>query len=249
MRNNEADAMPGYRRRVQVVPDEGAVLAMLEDDMHCLAVILVHDGQTVLSVEAVPERMPWNTCPGAVTKLIETFQGLPLEEVTARREKQENCTHFHDLAVIAAAHAKDAAGFVYDISVSDPADGVRILEIRRDGDLLHRWIERDGVLAEPEEIAGQTLPYLTGWIVSLEGIGQEAARLLRWASLVAHGRTMPMEEQSHAAELPPNCYTLQPGRAGIAKRIGDRFDFSAGTRVPLGAFGDRMIATLHRRAG
>lgn len=244
-----ADELPGYRRRIRVEPRQGKVLAMLEDDIHCMAVTLEHDGKRVLSVEPVTERMPWNTCPGAAGKLIETFTGQPLEEVTARREKKQNCTHLHDLAVLAAAHAGDSSGFAYDICASDPVDGVRILEIRRDGDLLHRWIERNGTLVEPEAVIGLTLMNMRDWIASLEGAEQEAARLLQWGSLVAHGRTMSLEEQSKASELPPNCYTFQPERAIHADRIGDRFDFSNGnfsddTRVPLAGFGDRMLASL-----
>lgn len=241
---SKPEDMPGYRRRVRVVPEERAVLAMLEDDMHCMAVILCHDGKTVRSVEAVPERMPWNTCPGAVAKLIETFQGLPLDEVTARREKKANCTHLHDLAVLAAAHARDAKEFTYDISASDPVGGVRILEIRRDGELLHRWTERDGILTEPEEVAGLSLLTMREWVASLSGISQESARLLQWSSLVAHGRTMTIAEQSDAVDLPANCYTLQPERAVHAKRVGDRFDFSEGSRVPLADIADTLATML-----
>ena len=248
MHSPQADArsLPGYRRRIRVEPAGRAVLAMLEDDMHCMAVILRHDGEEVTIVEPFPERMPWDACPGAASKLVETFAGLPLAEITARRDKKQNCTHLHDLAVIAAAHAGDEAGFTYDICASDPVDGVRILEIRRDGDLLHHWTEKDGRLAAPEELAGQSLMSMREWIAKLDGTSREAARLLQWGSLVAHGRTMPDEAQSRATELPPNCYTFQPERAVHANRVGDRFDFSDGTRVPLAVFDDRMLALLKK---
>ncbi len=239
-----AGVLPGYRRRLRVEPRKDAVLAMLEDDLHCMAVILRHDGETVRSVEPITERMPWNTCPSAAAKLVETFEGLPLDEITARRDKKLNCTHLHDLAVIAAAHSADKEGFVYDMSVSDPADGVRILEIRRNGQLMHRWSERDGVLVEPEAVAGLTLLTMRDWIASLQGDEQEAARLLQWASLVAHGRTMPMEEQSRALDMPPSCFTFQPENASHAQRVGDRFDFSDGTRVILAGFDDILANML-----
>lgn len=239
-----ADNLPGYRRRISVTPTEGAVLAMLEDDIHCMAVILRHDGERVLAVEPATERMPWDTCPGAAAQLVATFAGQPLAEVTARREKKANCTHLHDLAVLAAAHAGDKDRFVYDIAATDPVDGGRVLEIRRDGELLHRWVEQDGVLVEPAAVAGRTLLTLRDWIAALGGCEQESARILQWASLVAHGRTMPLEEQSLAADLPPNCYTFQPERAHRAHRIGVRYDFSGGKRVPLAGFGDRMQERL-----
>jgi len=240
----EANSLPGFRRRIEVLPSQGAVLAMVEDDIHCMAVVLRHDGETVLKVEPVTERMPWDTCPHAAEVLVRTFEGQRLEDVTAKRNKKQNCTHLHDLAVLAAAHALDSGRIVYEIAVSDPDHGMRLLEIRRNGDLLHRWVEENGTLTTPEAIAGKTLFTLRDWISGLDGDQQESARILQWASLIAHGRTMPVEEQSKAADLPPNCYTFQPERAAHAQRIGDRFDFSDGTRVPLGGFAARMSAIL-----
>ena len=154
---------------------------MVEDDIHCMAVTLRHDGERVLKVEPVTERMPWNTCPGAAAKLVETFEGLRLEEVTARRDKKQNCTHLHDMAVLAAAHAHDSAGFSYDIYATDPVDGTRILEICRDGQSLHRWTEQGGILTDPPELSGMTLLGLRDWIATQEGARQEAARVLQWA--------------------------------------------------------------------
>jgi len=243
----DAGELPGYRRTIRIVPEARSVIAMLEDDIHCLAVILRHDREKVLGVEPVTERMPWNTCPGAAAKLVETFEGQLLSEVTARRDKKQNCAHLHDMAVLAAVHAHDREGFTYEIFASDPIEGVRILEIRRDWRSMHRWVERDGVLTESAEIAGKELFTLRDWINSLEGEEQEAARVLQWASLVAHGRTMSMEEQSSAADLPPNCYTFQPERAKVADRIGERFDFSDASRVPLAGFDDRMLARLKEK--
>ena len=37
------------------------------------------------------------------------------------------------LAVLAAAHAHDARGLLYEVFASDPVDGERVLEVRRDG--------------------------------------------------------------------------------------------------------------------
>ena len=239
-----ATRLPGYRRHIAVVPRPGAVLAMLEDDIHAMAVILRHDGITVRRVEAYPERMPWTTCPRATEKLIETFEGLPLAEITARREKKQNCTHLHDLAVLAANHALDPGPHEWTIAVSDPVDGLRRLDIEKDRRRIHSWTEKDGLLTEPRTIAGHSLLTLRDRIAALEGEDREAARLLQWAGLVAHGRTLPEERQSRAADLPPNCYTFQPQRALHAKRVGDRFDFSSGSRVPLAGFGDRMITLL-----
>lgn len=242
--SGQAARLPGYRRRIRIEMRERVALAMLEDDIHCMAVRLRHDGTTVTSVEPEIDRMPWNTCPGAQAKLVETFSGQPLAEVTARREKKANCTHLHDLAVLAAAHAHERGSLLYEIFASDPIDGERLLEIRRDGVSLHEWIERDGRLVVPDAVAGQTLPGLRDWINGLAEPRRETARLLQWGALVAHGRTMPLEQQSNAAALPPNCYTFQPERAARAVRNGVRHDFSDGSRVPLAGFGDKLAADL-----
>ncbi len=225
--------LPGYRRRILIEPRQGAVAAMLEDDMHCLAVVLRHDGERVTAVEPDTARMPWNTCPGAAAKLVETFEGQPLSEVTARRDKKQNCTHLHDLAVLAAVHAHDGAPLEYRIRASDPVAGRRVLELDGSDGRQLRWEEQDGLLTVPESAAGQHVMMLRDWIAALPEEEREAARLLQWASLVAHGRTMPLEEQSNAAALPPNCYTFQPERAIHADRVGERLDFNGGAREPL----------------
>ena len=230
------DALPGYRRRIRIEPGAGMVRALLEDDIHCMVVTLRHDGQTVLGVEAEMVRAPWTTCPGAKAQLATTFTGQPLAEVTARREKKANCTHLHDLAVLAAAHADDAAPTLYEVLASDPVQGARSLEVRRDGHVLHRWEEQDGVLTAPPAVAGQSLLTLRDWIATLSGGEQEAARLLQWGGLVAHGRTIPDEVQNYAANMPANCYSFQPERAAHALRVGEKIDFSAGGRDPLERF-------------
>lgn len=238
------DTRPGFRRRVVVRSEPSAVAAMLEDDIHCLAVILRHDGTRVTAIEPSFPRAPWSTCPGAIDKLVETFAGLPLAEVTARRDKKQNCTHLHDMAVLAAAHAHETGEFAYDILVTDPAGGIRSLELRRDGALLHAWTEQDGVFTAPPEISGKALFSLRDWIGTLPGSVQEAARLLQWSSMVAMGRIMPMEQQSDASAMPPNCFTFQPEQAARAERHGLRRDFSDGSEVPLDRLAGEVLASL-----
>jgi hypothetical protein len=45
--------------------------------------------------------------------------------------------------------------------------------------------------------------------------------------------------------MPANCYTFQPERAAVARRVGLLRDFSDGSEVPLGRFGDRELARVH----
>lgn len=240
--------LPGYRRVLRVEPAAGEVVAMLEDDLHCMAVRLRHNGETVLAVEPLTDRAPWNICPGAQAVLVETFTGVGLCEVSARRNKKQNCTHLHDLAVLAASHAADEAPLEYRIYASDPDRGERVLEIWRHERRLHRWTERDGVLTAPDGISGLTLLSLRDWIAGLGGEAQEAARLLQWASLVAHGRTMTRQQRRAAAGMQPSCYAFQPERVGSVDFWQEPKDFSRGGRMPLDGIRDRFAAA-HSPAG
>ena len=220
---------------MRVDPAPGRVRAAVEDDYHCMHVVLHHDGVRISEVEGVMERAPWTTCPGAPLQLQQTFTGTTLAEAAARGEKQSNCTHLYDLAILAAAHAADSAPMVYDMVVSDPVDGCNTAEIRRNGEpVLTLGVER-GAITSPAEIAGTPLMKLRSWIESLDPPAREAAKLLQWGAIIAHGRMIPLENQSDATRIPPNCYTFQPERAVHAKRVGRIIDFSASERQPLEA--------------
>lgn len=235
----DAFTMPGYRRVIRVEPGAVMVRASMEDDLHAMMVDLRHDGTRVTGVTAVMDRFPWSTCPGADEVLCDTFTGLPLVHVTARRDKQANCTHLHDLAVLAAAHAQDGEVSEYTFAVTDPQDGERVLEVRRDGDMIHRWLERAGMLVEPAELAGQPLLALREWIGGLAGTKQEAARLLQWAGLVAHGRTMSDADKHAALFHRASCFTMQPERAVKAAPASPMQDFSSGGCRPLDGLRER----------
>lgn len=222
--------VPAFHRHVLITPGEREVRAWVEDDYHHMGVTLHHDGATIARVESEMVRAPWSTCPGAVAQLSATFAGASIEAAAARGEKTLNCTHLYDMAVIAAAHAHDALETLYAMTVSDAVDGVRVAEIIRDGVSVLRFVERGGVLAEPNAAAGRTLFQLGEWIASLDNAGREAARLLRWGAIIAHGRAIPLERQSDATRMPANCFTFQEGRKEWALRVGRIIDFSGGRR-------------------
>ena len=230
------DALPGFRRRFRVTPSKGQVIAAVEDDYHCMAVTLRHDGTHVTGVDSLMERVPWTTCPGARAVLAATFTGVALADVAARGEKKANCTHLHDLAVLAAAHAADDEPILYDIVACDPVDGLAIAEIRRDGALLLRLTHHQHIMEAPAAIAGLSLLKLRPWIDSLEDPQREAARLLQWGAILANGRLIPMERQSTATKVPPNCFTFQPDNAVHARRVGQVIDFSGASLTPLDHF-------------
>jgi hypothetical protein len=75
---------------------------------------------------------------------------------------------------------------------------------------------------------------LSPWIASLEPSLQEPARILRWGTMIAHGRTIPLSRQSDAMHIPVgNCFTFQPHIRTTAQRVGVIRDFSRGTARPL----------------
>jgi hypothetical protein len=228
------DRLPGFRRRFRVTPGKDWVKTEVEDDYHCMSLTLRHENGTVTAVEPAMQRAPWTTCPGAVEQLQQTFTGVALKDFVARGEKTANCTHLHDLALLGAAHAGDAQTLVYDILVSDPVEGRCRAELRRDGATALAWTHAGFKLLDPPELAGQSFEQLGAWIKTLDAAGQEAARLLRWGSILAHGRSRPMDQQSDARRLPVgSCYTFQPQRAAQARRIVAVRDFSRGGPQPL----------------
>lgn len=237
----DLDTLPGFRRRFEVFPEPGRVTAAVEDDYHCMAVTLHHDGATVTSVEAVMDRAPWTTCPAARATLKATFEGVSLADAAARGGKKANCTHLYDLAELAAAHAADSAPTRFGILVSDAVDGRNAAEIRREGQVLLRFLLDHDVIVEPAAVRGLSPHKLRPWIESLDASEREAARLLQWGSLIAHGRAIPMEKQSDASRMRPNCYTFQPENAIRAVRIGKVIDFSDGVNQPLSHFDGRSF--------
>ncbi len=224
---------PGFRRRFRITPAPRHVLSEVEDDYHHMSVSIHHDNEVAHTVNAVLTRAPWSTCPGAVDKCEQTFTGVALRAFSERKGKAFNCTHLFDLAQLAAAHAFDDGPLVYDVFVSDPIDGKRRAEIFRNGEFVFGWFDANYTIVEPAELAGMKLHDMRSWIDSLEPVQQEAARVLRWVSLIAHGRIIPMSRQSDASRMPPSCYTFQAERAAVATRIGRIMDFSDGTVQPL----------------
>jgi hypothetical protein len=228
------DQLPGFRRRIRITPGAMSAHGAVEDDYHCMAVTIHHDGRTATAIEPIMERAPWTICPGAIAMLQATFTGVALADFAARGEKRENCTHLHDLAILAAAHAEDRLPLVYDILVSDPIEGRRRVELRRNGTAVLEWVDARYVIVEPAELAGLRLDKMRPWIESLDAPGQEAARLLQWGAILAHGRSRPLEDQSDARSIGVDrCYTFQSRRVASAKRIGAIRDFSVGTSQPL----------------
>ena len=222
------DALPGYRRRFVVTPQSGRVRADLEDDYHCMSVVVDHAGGVAIKIDAAMHRAPWTTCPGAEAMLAATFTGVALADFAARGEKAQNCTHLYDLATLAAAHAGDAQPTVYDVLTSDPVDRISRAELRRDGAVIFAWTLDYFTIVAPADVAGIDSMKLKPLLERLDPLGQEAAKILRWGIMVGSGRMIPLANQSDATKIPSNCFTFQPVMKIVAQRVGVIRDFSTG---------------------
>ena len=228
-------AEPAFRRRILIEPAPGCVVAELEDDWHRMVVTLHHADGIARAVNSEMKRWPWTTCLGAIAQLTATFTNQPLAEFARRGAKAQNCTHLHDLAVFAAAHADGLAPVAYDTTVTDPSDGQREARILRDGLPVMAWVLADAALLGPAEVAGLTLFTLNEWIASLGPDKQEAARILRWAAILGFGRAMDIPEGTPGTAFPGgSCHTFQPAIAATAIRRPDvPRDFSQSGIAPL----------------
>lgn len=231
--------VPGYRRRILIEPAPGQVTAELEDDYHRMVVTLTHENGVVSKVTSEMKRSPWTLCPGAMDQLAQTFTGVALADFTRRGEKPQNCTHLHDLALFAAAHAAEAVPVAYDILVTDPVDGAREASLARNGRPLLHWVLQGETMAEvftaPEELAGRPMSQLNEVIAQQDKATAEAMRILRWASMIAHGRRRDMPAGMPATAFPgSSCFNFQPERApGSFRRPGADIDFSQPGAAPL----------------
>lgn len=240
----QLSASPGYRRRIIIEPGDGIISAELEDDYHRIRVLLRHEAGLVTHVGSEMLRWPWTSCPGAMDVLAATFVGARLEDCARRGEKRHNCTHLYDLLLFAAAHALDDAATLYDIAVSDPAQGRRRATLSRNRRPLLDWQLDHDLFLSPVELAGSPVHDLGKWISTLEAQGDsdlaEAARALRWAAMLALGRAMNIPAGLSATAFPAaTCYTFQPEQARDAiRRQAVERDFS---RTVPGPLADRAI--------
>ena len=226
---------PGYRRRILIEPAAGAVTAELEDDYHRMVVTLRHADGIVTEVTSEMKRAPWTACPGAMAELARTFTGVALTEMARRGAKTQNCTHLHDLALFAAAHADGGSPVAYDVVTTDAVEGRREARLVRDGAEVLRWVIEGDRLVAPDELAGRTLHTLGDWVAAQDRAGAEAARILRWAAIVAYGRNMEIPAGIAATSFPAGaCYNFQPERQlGSTRLVGADIDFSLPGAEPM----------------
>jgi hypothetical protein len=190
--------------------------------------VTVHHQDGVATV-IEPEflRYPWSTCPGATARLKETFTGVRLEAFAERGEKGTNCTHLHDLAVLAAAHAVDDAPLIYDTYMPDNAERRYQSELRRNGETVLSWVHQNMKFLEPAELAGTSLMDMRKWLSGQDPQRQEYARILRLVSFIGQGRATPEVWDLPATSFQGQaCFTFQAHIVKDAHYVGVRYDFS-----------------------
>lgn len=225
----------GCRRNQLIDPRPGVVRADVEDDFHGFSVEIEHDGERVLDLRTTALRWPWSTCPAAGVHLAERMKGARLDALAAVDSPLSHCTHQHDLALLAAAHAHDSAPTLYSTFASDRMAPTRTADLYRNGTLELAW-EIDGSdIVSPGIGHGLSLRRLKEWEATLSPDQREAARVLRRTIFISGGRFFDYAATPTADKVVQSvgaCYTFQPVRSAGAALTMKVHDYSDGG-IPL----------------
>ncbi len=232
IKSNPAYGSGVYRRRLRLRAAKGRVDVELEDSNHAFCLLLLHDGQRVLKVDAEVRRHPFVTCSEASARLLPLVGAdIRTDDSAALRQRlpqSANCTHLHDMAMLALAHSRDQPSFVrtYDISVADERDGLTAARIDCDGEQVHAWQVCSDAVAEPLEYAGK--PMKRGFYVwasrHYSDMPLEAAVALQRGYFVAQSRRvarLPFQDFPASADNMPDgtCYSYNHDVVARALRI------------------------------
>lgn len=225
-----------FRRRIRLIAAADSVRTALEDGTHSMRLVLRHDGTRIAGFDPEFLRIPVDTCPGAIEplrKLIGTPLATPLRAVLAAHDPRLQCTHLHDLALLAMAHASRRGTRQYDIEVPDEHPGAVWSRVLRDGSEVHRWQTFHGRILAPEPFAG--LPMLRGFAAwaserfAADADALEAALILHKGYLVSSSRRYDMSSKigqpvQQFTLMHGACYTYSPeivGRGIWLSRVRD----------------------------
>ncbi len=160
----------------------------------------------------------------------------------ASRPPQSQCTHLHDLACLAVAHASrlsdsgGAAARRYDVSLPDRQSGKTFAELSRDGEGVLSWSLARGTIesATPKDFQGAPLagrPFKEILISLGNPDAIEAAWVLQRAVFVGTGRRHDFERMTVATEFASvvggACHSFAKERVSQARKIPNTVrDFS-----------------------
>ncbi len=226
----------GARRLQLIEPEPGRVTAEVEDDYHRFFVELRHDGERITGVGTEAKRFPWTTCPSAGDHLVERLTGVALRDVEGHEAPLSHCTHMLDLAILAAAHARDAEPTLYEMLIDDPTDSPRQAILRRNGLETLRWMIDGTALVAPGMMVGRDLRQLRHWIGEVDLSLREPARVLRRAAYIARGRGFDFSKLTTASAVSAvmACYTFSAEHGGDAWHLDNSMrDFDGLENRPL----------------
>lgn len=234
-----------YRRAIKLEGDPASVRGELVDDFHHFAVDLRVDAGHVQEIKGEDIRVPWTTCPGALAPL-RSMVGAPVAasilDLHRFTPPQSQCTHLHDLACLAVAHASrlsDSGGAAvrrYDVSLPDRQSGKTYAELSRDGEGVLSWSLARGTIesATPKDFQGAPLagrPFKEILIALGNPDAIEAAWVLQRAVFVGTGRRHDFERMTVATEFASvvggACHSFAKERVSQARKIPNTVrDFS-----------------------
>jgi hypothetical protein len=229
---------------VRVTGAPGRQQSAMEDDYHAFVVAILHDGETIRSVEVESRRTPWATCPMAAEAL-KALEGQALSAGLRMNAETRvlGCTHMLDQAGLAIAHAaRGTPALEYRMEVETGPDGAVRAELERDGVPLLNWRVVGGVI-EGGKLDGVPLAtLLRHGPKHLSADVMEAAMALRRAAHVAGARRLDMDAVPTAGAanpgLAPTCYSLRHEiRPKAVRNQGSMRDWSGEGRWPLAAEG------------
>lgn len=226
---------PGMRRAVLLDPRPGRIRAFVEDDVHHFEVELAHRDGIITHVAARTIRHPWTTCTGAGPLLADRLCGVALADAAGFDSPYAHCTHLYDLALLAAAHARDARPTLFRMFVADAVAGRRRAVLERDSAILIDWpLDRETILP-PHHQAGLSLRAIRQWGAALPVDEREAGLLLRRVVFISIARTFDPDTDIEIPNPPPGaCFTHQPEHFDPEARMrGSRRDFTSADEGPL----------------
>jgi len=235
---NEQYGSGCFRRRIRLTGSAGKVRGELEDSYHGFCVTVFHEAGKVTAVEPEFPRIPFNTCDSADTPLLNLLGAdisASTRDLNAQANPQANCTHLLDLTLLAINHASQGETTVqYDVEVSDEVEGVSVLQVWCNDELIHRWEASMFSLTTPETLAGNTL--FKGFSVwaneQFEGEANAAAFVLQKGYFVAQARRYDVAKMAGTpatldTTMAGACHTYSPANIQQAVReAGNVRDFS-----------------------
>jgi len=228
-----------FRRRIRLLREgdahRGLVHGALEDCNHGFQSTVFYEQGKITEIKPQFMRIPFTTCDGAykpLQNLIGANTASTPAELLSIAPPLSNCTHLHDLTLLAIAHTqRKEITSQYDVEVTDAIDGVSQLRVWRSVNdankkLMHHWQSANYLLTSPPELKDK--PLFVGfsrWANErFRDIENEAAFVLQKGNLVSIGRMLDVDAMKGSRAKDENdrvaCFTYSPENSANAYRIG-----------------------------